>query len=67
MSKAQIIDAIRKQNPTALPEFLGDFGERELESYLRRLTQVHGQRGRRSVWVREGDTHAVVTLERKVA
>ncbi len=61
MSKQQIIDGIRVINRSASPAFLERFELHELESYYRRLTHVHGQRGRGSAWIREGDTHAVVT------
>lgn len=63
MSKHEIIEAIRQVNRTANPEYLVRFEQRALESYLRRLTTVLNRRGRDSRWVREGDTHAVVTVE----
>jgi hypothetical protein len=61
MSKQQMIEAIRQHNRSAGSDFLLGFNERALDSYLRRLTTVQGVRGRQSVWVREGDTPAVVT------
>ena len=61
MSKQQMIELIRQHNRTADAAFLTSFEERALQSYLRRLTTVVGQRGKQSVWVREGDTHAVGT------
>jgi hypothetical protein len=61
MSKQQIIEAILVENRSAAPEFLVRFDERQLRSYLQRLTLIRGHRGRQSVWVREGDTAAVVT------
>ncbi|MEX0775533.1 MAG: hypothetical protein WD042_07440 [Phycisphaeraceae bacterium] len=61
MSKEQVIDQIVRINRSAIRDFLDNFGEQELHSYLQRLTQVHGHRGRGSIWVRQGDTHAVVT------
>ncbi len=60
MSKREMIDAIRRQNPTADEEFLTGFDPRVLEIYLQRLTQLHGRRGRDSVWVRCGDTPAII-------
>ncbi len=63
MSKWETIQAIRQVNRTVAPEFLDHFEEQELNSYLRRLQTIQGRRGRQSVWVREGDTHAVVTCE----
>lgn len=61
MSKQQVIDAIRVHNPSAPTEFLSVFDERKLQSYLQRLTRILGRRGRGSVWVREGDTPAIIT------
>jgi hypothetical protein len=60
MSKQQMVALIREHNRTAEADFLMRFEPRVLESYLRRLTLIHNQRGRTSVWVREGDTPAVV-------
>ncbi len=62
MSKEQMIREIVHINRSAIAEFLDSFAETELDSYLRRLTQVRNHRGPESRWVREGDTHAVVTL-----
>ncbi len=61
MEKQQIIDAIRHRNQTAEQEFLAAFDQDSLTAYLTRLTEVHGQRGRSSVWVRRGDAPAVAT------
>ena len=61
MSKQQMIEAIRQHNRSANTEFLVSFDEQTLASYLRRLTTIQGRRGRMSVWVREGDTPAIVT------
>ena len=63
MSKQEMIEEIRRHNRSAGPEFLDSFKEPALERYLRRLTQVQGCRGRESVWVRDGETPAVVTRE----
>jgi len=61
MSKQQIIEAIRQYNRTANQDFLTTFDAQILESYLRRLTFIQGRRGPSSIWVRQGDTSAVVT------
>jgi hypothetical protein len=63
MKKEQLIEAIRNFNRSVQHEFLSGFPECELESYLRRLQQLLDHRGPGSVWVREGDTHAVVTSQ----
>ena len=60
MSKPETIDAIRKRNPSADEEFLTSFDLRALETYLQRLKKVYGKRGRDSVWVRPGDSPAIV-------
>ena len=61
MSKQQVIEAIQRSNPSASGAFLEGFAQPSLESYLRRLTEVCGRRGRDSGWIREGETPAIVT------
>jgi hypothetical protein len=61
MSKQQIIEAIRTRNRTARRDFLTEFDEHTLTSYLQRLTRIAGHRGRSSAWIRPADTTAVVT------
>ena len=61
MSKQQLIEQIRARNRTVTDEFLDGFKEDVLTSYLQRLTNVLGHRGRSSVWVRESCSPAVVT------
>ena len=61
MSKHQMVEAIRQRNRSASMEFLMTFDEQTLQTYLRRLTNVVGHRGRQSVWVRESASRAVVT------
>ncbi len=53
MSKHEMIEAIRAHNRSAHYEFLNDFDETDLRTYLRRLTKLNGRRGRDSVWVRQ--------------
>jgi hypothetical protein len=60
MNKEQLIMAIRSVNHSVRREFLDGFQEADLEKYLRRLTNLLGHRGPESIWVRDGDTHAVV-------
>lgn len=59
MSKQQIIEAIRQHNRSAEVDFLISFDEQVLQTYLQRLRTLVGGRG--SVWVRRGETSAVVT------
>jgi hypothetical protein len=40
MTKRQIIDRVLRLNPTAAPEFLAQFHERDLLDYLRHLAEV---------------------------
>ena len=61
MSKQQLIDAIRIHNRSAQDAFLVTFDQQVLETYLRRLQTIQGQRGPKSVWVRESDRPAMVT------
>ncbi len=61
MSKQQLIDAIRNHNRSAQDSFLITFDQQVLETYLRRLQTVQGNRGKGSVWVRPADSPAVVT------
>ncbi len=63
MTKNELIDEIRRLNHTAPSDFLSTFAETDLQTYLERLHRLFGQRGRRSGWIRPGDTHAVVTLQ----
>lgn len=61
MSKQQLIEAIRTHNRSAQDDFLITFDQEVLETYLKRLVNVQGKRGRDSVWVRTGSSTAVVT------
>lgn len=40
MSKRDMIDRIRRLNPTAQPEFLAEFQENDLLDYLRQLSDL---------------------------
>ncbi|MEM0915129.1 MAG: hypothetical protein AAGK09_11035 [Planctomycetota bacterium] len=53
MTKQQMIDAIRERNRTASVEYLTSFDEDDLKTYLTRLTDLIGRRGRSSVWTRD--------------
>ena len=63
MSKQEMIELIRTHNRSADLAFLDGFDEPQLHRYLKRLTEVKGHRGRDSVWVRDGETPAVVTRD----
>ena len=61
MSKELLIQAICERKRTVGRDYLVAFDEQQLETYLRRLTQLIGKRGRDSAWVRPADSHAVVS------
>ena len=48
MTKRDIIDQIRRQNPTARTEFLATFGEDDLLAYLHQLREVETERRRQA-------------------
>lgn len=45
MTKQQLVDDIRRLNPTAGREFLQQFGENELDLYLRKLLRQEQKYG----------------------
>ncbi len=45
MTKQQLVDDIRRLNPTASREFLKQFGENELDLYLRKLLRQEQKYG----------------------
>lgn len=63
LTRAQVIDRIMSLNPTASPEFLEDFSERQLQVYLDHLVAAQMPRGRMARWVRPGDTPGIVMAE----
>ncbi len=44
MTKREMIDQIRRLNPTAHPDFLADFQEEDLLAYLHQLSEVERER-----------------------
>ena len=40
MTKRELIDRIRRLNPTARPDFLADFSEDDLQDYLHQLLEI---------------------------
>jgi hypothetical protein len=54
MTKRQLIDEIRKYNPTAQVTFLSQFDEDALQQYLDHLQFALGDRTKRISWVRRG-------------
>lgn len=60
LSREQMIDRIMTLNPSAGPEFLEEFEDRLLEGYLEHLVASAEPRGRGAVWLRRGDSPAIV-------
>ena len=46
MTKRELVDRIRRLNPTAQAEFLAHFSEADLLAYLRQLQELARERGR---------------------
>ena len=61
MTQQQTIEQIRQHNPTASPEFLSQFDQPALETYLQRLSRVAGHRGPTSRWIRQTTSPAATT------
>lgn len=64
LSRGQLIEQILEHNPGASIEFLGDFGAGELHQYLNHLLWLQQPRSRAAVWVRPGDSPAVLARTR---
>ena len=64
MSKEELIESIRRHNPTAGSAFLAGFDEPALKQYLHHLHYREGPRGPHNMWVRRGDTPAIVGRHR---
>ena len=62
-NKAQIIDAIQQVNQSARRDWLNRFAAPALRRYLDHLQLTLEPRGRASIWVRPGDTHALITRQ----
>ncbi len=48
MTKRDLIDQIRRQNPTAEPDFLASFSQDDLLAYLQQLREVESERRRQA-------------------
>ncbi|HEY8665581.1 MAG TPA: hypothetical protein VIL86_02900 [Tepidisphaeraceae bacterium] len=53
MTKRQLIDDIRRFNPTAEPQFLLQFEEGDLKQYLQHLQDAQEKQARIHSWVRK--------------
>jgi hypothetical protein len=63
LTRSQTIERIITHNPTASIEFLEDFSEAALRSYLDHLVSAQVPRGPLARWVRPGDTPGIVMAE----
>ena len=63
MDKHQLIEQIRRLNPTAAESLLTRSDENDLSNYLFRLRIAGGPRTPESTWARPGNTPAVVMRE----
>lgn len=63
LSKSQLIEAIRQINQSARPDWLGLFDVSALKRYFEHLQWQLEPRGGNSIWVRDGDTPAVLTRQ----
>ncbi|MCA9288093.1 MAG: hypothetical protein KDA05_05885 [Phycisphaerales bacterium] len=60
LTREQVIDRILQFNPSAKIEFLDTFSESSLSHYLDHLVATAAPRGRDAVWVRRGESPAIV-------
>jgi len=63
LTKGQIIEMIQQFNQSARREWLDLFDAAALRRYLEHLQWSLQPRGRESVWIREGETPAVLTRQ----
>jgi len=61
LSKPQIISSIQQINQSARHDWLDRFDAMALRRYLDHLQHALEPRGGESFWIRDGETHAVVT------
>ncbi|QYU69196.1 hypothetical protein J4558_03365 [Leptolyngbya sp. 15MV] len=60
LTREQVVDRIIEINPSATVAFLSRFEERPLRAYLDHLIVGKAPRGPASVWIRPGDSPAIV-------
>ncbi len=61
MIKRQLIDEIRRYNPSAQPEFLGQFEEPDLQQYLDNLKDAQTRRQRITTYVHRQPKYRMVS------
>ncbi len=63
MTHAELLEEILARNPTAQVAYLGRFSTQKLRDYLDHLIVATSPREQRMVWVRRGDTPAIVACD----
>ncbi|MFG0327897.1 MAG: hypothetical protein ACF8SC_11595 [Phycisphaerales bacterium JB037] len=61
LTREQVVSRILSLNAGATRDFLDEFDDDDLDTYLARLTWTQEPRGRRATWVRKGDSPAIQT------
>lgn len=61
LTREQVIDRIMELNRSARAEFLESFDDNRLNHYLDHLVSAAGPRGRDAVWVRRGESPAIMS------
>ncbi len=63
-SREQVVGQILSINRSATAEYLGQFEQHSLDTYLRHLISSQQPRGRESRWDRPGDAPAIMVRRR---
>lgn len=64
LTRTQVVDQILTINRSATAEYLEQFREPELNTYLEHLLNAQEPRGREARWDRPGDAPAIMTRRR---
>ncbi|MBL4697374.1 MAG: hypothetical protein JKX70_00930 [Phycisphaerales bacterium] len=64
LSREQVVDQIISINRSATAEYLEQFEQRSLDTYLDHLISSQQPRGRHARWDRPGDTPAMMSRRR---
>lgn len=64
LTREQVVGQILTINHSATAEYLSQFAERELNTYLDHLLNTQEPRGRHARWDRPGDAPAIMTRRR---
>jgi hypothetical protein len=63
MTHAELLEEILARTPTAQVAYLGRFSTQKLRDYLDHLIVAMSPREQRMVWVRRGDTPAIIACD----